>query len=172
MFAKRGFGTVTVEEICEQASISPATFYRYFGSKDGVIFSYEDGFVATALDIASSVEPGASPRDQLLDVLERCATSFESQSEVRLLRDDIVLADADLLQRTHAIDRRFEDALGRGLASARGESVPSASTLVDAGVGMVVIRVALIRWHYAAEVPLIDITRELYESMRARLSWL
>jgi len=170
LFAKRGFDTVTVEEICERAGISPATFYRYFGSKEGVIFRYEEGFVAMALEIGGSVDTRASSSGQVLHILERCAASFEAQSEVRLLRDEIVLANVDLLQRTHVIERRFEDALGLALASARRESSPSTATLVDAGVCMIVIRVALIRWHYAADQPLIDITRQLHESMRTRLT--
>jgi AcrR family transcriptional regulator len=169
LFAKQGFDAVTVQEICGRAGVSPATFYRYFGSKEGVIFRYEEGFVALAVEIGGSVDARASAADQVVHILERCAVAFEAQSEARMLRDEIVLANADLLQRTHVIERRFEDALGRALAATRQEIAPSTATLVDAGICMIVIRVALIRWNYAADQALTDVTREIHAALKGRL---
>ena len=54
MFAQRGFQAVTVEDICAEAQISPATFYRNFGSKEGVIFRYEADFLAAAAQLGGS----------------------------------------------------------------------------------------------------------------------
>ena len=170
MFAEHGFGEVTVAEICARAQVAPATFYRYFGSKEGVIFLYEPAFLAMGRAIGESVDPRASSVDQLRQMLERCSAFFEEQNEVRVLRDEIVLANEALVWRTFAVERRFEDVLATALASARQEVEPTVGTLLDAAVCMAVQRLALIQWRYAQDAALDEITRDIYDSLRGRLS--
>jgi AcrR family transcriptional regulator len=170
LWAKAGFDAVTVDEICEEAQISPATFYRYFGSKEGVIFRYEKDFLSMARDIGGSIDPAAPPSSQIHDVLERCATYFAMQSEIRVLRDRIVLADDALLQHTFAAERRFEDALAGSLAAAREEDRPSGDTLVDAAICLVALRLALTRWRYEDDLALPDLVMASYEAVRSRLA--
>ncbi|MEX1019190.1 MAG: helix-turn-helix domain-containing protein [Litorilinea sp.] len=40
VFARVGFAAATVEQIAQEASVGPATVYRYFGTKDGVIRAF------------------------------------------------------------------------------------------------------------------------------------
>ncbi len=103
-------------------------------------------------------------------MLERCSAFFEEQSEIRALRDEIVLANEALVWRTFAVERRFEDVLATALASARQESEPTVGTLLDAAVCMAVQRLALIQWRYAEDAALDDISHSTYESLRGRLS--
>jgi AcrR family transcriptional regulator len=37
LFTKRGFESVTIEQVCATARVSPRTFYRYFGTKEQVV---------------------------------------------------------------------------------------------------------------------------------------
>lgn len=37
LFDERGFGSVTIEQIAAAAEVSPATVYRYFGTKEGLL---------------------------------------------------------------------------------------------------------------------------------------
>lgn len=168
--AQRGFDAVTVEEICAEAEISPATFYRYFGSKEGVIFRYEEDFLNAAARLGELVDPRVPAVDQVRDILRRCADFFEGQRDIRVVRDRIVMANPVLLRRTYFVERRFESTLALALAAARQEGEPSTSSLIDAALSVVVLRLALVAWRDMGDAPLEPLTQEIFELLRARLT--
>lgn len=172
MFAQRGFDAVTVEEICAEAETSPATLYRYFGSKEGVIFRYEEDFLGAAAQLGGSVDPAVPAADQVRDILRRCAEFFEGQRDIRVVRDQIVMANTALLQHTYFVERRFETTLALALAAARQEGEPSTSTLIDAALSMVALRLALVAWRDVGDGALEPLTQKMFESLRARLTGL
>jgi AcrR family transcriptional regulator len=159
LFRARGFDHVTVEDVCYEARVAPATFYRYFGSKEEVVFSYTDDFTAalqSALDETAAL-PGP---ERLTAVLDRFAEFLESQQEAIGLRDPIVLGHPRLMQRTLAVQRDLEAVLAAGLAQHRGQGEPDAVVLLEAGLGMLVLRIAVRTWRAGARSSLIDATRE------------
>jgi AcrR family transcriptional regulator len=42
LFCRRPYGAVTVEEICERAEVGRATFFRFYGSKAGLLVEFND----------------------------------------------------------------------------------------------------------------------------------
>src|ERR1041384_1816238 len=88
LFRTRGFDHVTVEDICDRAGVSPATFYRHFGTKDAVGFSPR-GATAAPADLP---EPA-----RLIAVLQTLGSFLESQRETIAARDAIVLGHPRLL---------------------------------------------------------------------------
>jgi AcrR family transcriptional regulator len=172
LFARDGFADVTVEQVCAEAQIAPATFYRYFGSKEGVVFSYEQGFLDAASELGLPVDPDQPAAEQLRAVLRRCSRFLEEQREILALRDDIVMANTALLQRTFAVQRRFEATLARALALHRHETEPSTGTLLDAALCVVVLRVALRSWRSHSDSSLQMHADDTYELLRTRLTGL
>lgn len=151
-FSERGFDNVTVERVCAAAGIAPATFYRYFGAKEEVVFAYRDGFLdalRTAIDEAGR-EPSAAA--QLRGVLTRFASYLQSQASTLALRDQIVLHHPGLLARTLAVQRDWESELADGLARIRGAPPGDWLCQLHAAIGLAVLRVAMRRWR-AGQVP-------------------
>jgi AcrR family transcriptional regulator len=145
-FRARGFHDVTVSDICDEAGVGPATFYRHFPTKEEVVFAYWDDFVR-ALRTAVVTTPSDLPRhEQLPRILVSFARYLESQRELLALRDEIVLGDPALLRRTVAMQRETEAELAAGLTRLRHLDEPDAAVQLEAALGMVVLRTAVRCW--------------------------
>jgi AcrR family transcriptional regulator len=145
LFRSRGFDRVTVEDVCAAAAVAPATFYRHFGSKEEVVFSYQDQFgEALRRAVRPRGDPGGPAR--LTVVLQRFAEYLESQRDVLALRDEIVLGHPRLLQRTLLVQRDLEALLAEELAHSRGLARADVADHLEAGLGVLVLRAALRQW--------------------------
>jgi len=89
LFVERGFDATTVEDIAAAAGIGRRTFFRYFASKNDVVWGdFEQGLVQLELRLAAS--PPAQP---LLDTLRRAVLAFNrfDADEVPWHRDRMLL---------------------------------------------------------------------------------
>ena len=64
LFEEKGFDNVTVEQVAEAADVSQSSIYRYFGTKEGLVFrdEYDDAVFGTIL---AELESGATILDAL-----------------------------------------------------------------------------------------------------------
>lgn len=76
LFTERGFGGVTLDELCEEVEVSKRTFFRNFTSKEDVAMAPEQDAWRAFLEELETAEPGGLPlvelaRDALLAALGR-----------------------------------------------------------------------------------------------------
>lgn len=98
-FAKRGFEHVTVEDIAGACDVSPRTFFRYFASKEDVLFADSDIQRARLLDVLASQPPDVPPLRALQAAVLTVAGDYEDRREAILLRHRIVAATPSLRTR-------------------------------------------------------------------------
>ena len=99
LFANRPYVDVTVEEICEKAEVGRATFFRFYGSKAGLIGEYGRRLaehIACRLDEM----PGATATEQLWVLQDAIVTAWgmSGPSTREMAREWIRNAAADELQ--------------------------------------------------------------------------
>jgi AcrR family transcriptional regulator len=63
LFNDRGMQAVTVEEICELAEVSPRTFFRYFATKEDVVFTNDAARRAIVRNALTEHLPGETLGD-------------------------------------------------------------------------------------------------------------
>ncbi|AJZ87406.2 TetR family transcriptional regulator [Streptomyces sp. AgN23] len=77
LFTRRGFGGVTLDELCEEVEVSKRTFFRTFTSKEDVAMAPDQDLWRAFLEELESADPGGAlpvvelGRDALLAALER-----------------------------------------------------------------------------------------------------
>jgi AcrR family transcriptional regulator len=117
LFRARGFEATTIDEIVAAAGVSRRTFFRYFETKDAVVFPNADERIAR---FAALLRPGAdrpdeAPLDALRRAVEAMAADFAANRDELLLQDELIRGSPALLAREHELDRRWEAAIAEAL---------------------------------------------------------
>lgn len=118
VFNRRGFTTTRVEDICTEAAISRATFYRYFENKDEVFDALIDLMAAEVLDAAShlgAVTPDADGKAtlsrwiaDLVAITERWGALVDEVNSPRMSDPDARSRAVVLTSRfAHVLSERF-----------------------------------------------------------------
>jgi AcrR family transcriptional regulator len=80
LFGTQGIKKANVEDLTRAANISKGAFYLFFNSKEELFFEllgqFEDEYHANL--IAAAARPGASPRQQVKDVLTQAFTLWQT----------------------------------------------------------------------------------------------
>lgn len=121
LFDARGFAAVTVDEIVAQAEVSPRTFYRYFPSKEAVLFADQDEMLAlvrSSISVRPTTEP---PLTALRNALAEVSEHYAEHNDRHTRRARMAEAGAEVgaYQRSVVVPQ-WEDALTDVLAQRLG----------------------------------------------------
>ena len=146
LFAAQGFDTTTTEEIAEKAGVSVRTFFRYFPTKELVLFFGRYDFVQTF--IAGLVSQPESERD--LDAMRAAfvssAPGFADRRKALHLYERAIASSPTL--RGNEQDRQIQDVhtIAGAIAQRRGLAKPDEECALLAAIGLLTYRRALGRW--------------------------
>jgi AcrR family transcriptional regulator len=133
LFREHGYGATTVEQIAEAAEVSPATFYRYFPTKEDVVL--QDDFDVLTMDAFEAqprtLSPIAAVRAAMAETLASLTPEeldrFRESTELTLAIPEVRARAIDEFSRTiqvmaEALARRAgrpaDDFAARNLAGA------------------------------------------------------
>lgn len=89
MFQKYGFKRVTVEEICQKASVSKMTFYKYFDNKEELLKHIIDKWFDDVLSVMTELNALDIPFAEKLRRILRLKEEFITKQSEEFLADYI-----------------------------------------------------------------------------------
>ncbi len=159
IIATRGAQGLTISELARAVGISDGAIYRHFRSKQEVLLALIDDIEETLFQrIEKAKQEGATPLDQLENVLQEHLSYVERRLGVSFLVIGEVLANGDrqLRQRMQAVVERYlktvEEILREGAAQGQVNPAINFDAAALALFGLVQATVTL--WHFAkTELP-------------------
>ena len=81
LFVERGFAATTVDDIAQRADVAPRTFFRYFPTKESVLFHDADSKVQAMRDRLAERPDGEPASESLLAILRDMADELAGDRE-------------------------------------------------------------------------------------------
>lgn len=93
LFLKHGIKRVTVEEICEKASVSKVTFYKYFSDKTQLARIIVDQLNDEGFSKFDEINRLDLPYPEKVDLMTQWRAAFFSQMAAEFIEDVLVFED-------------------------------------------------------------------------------
>jgi AcrR family transcriptional regulator len=150
LFSRDGFQATTVEDIAEEAKVSPRTFFRYFANKEEVLFHRKDEDLARLEAELKSRPPGESALEALRATVVEYLRRFQEDRDFHLLRIRLIREAPSLEAYGLQQHQQWIRVLARTLARRMNVSpVSDLRPVLLAGCGIIAMRSALVPWMQA-----------------------
>ena len=118
LFVEQGFERTTVEEIAGACEVSPRTFFRYFGTKEEVLFHDGDGDAARQAQLLAALAARPADESPLLALRESVllvVANARAEEPTMMRRRQVVAAHPVLRTRALEHQHRWEDGVVEAL---------------------------------------------------------
>jgi AcrR family transcriptional regulator len=159
LFLQKGFQSTTVDEIAEEVDISRRTFFRYFESKEGVVFSNVNQDMNELERILAARSPDEPPLVALRESFIEFAHYLEDRRDIMQARFELVTRNPELQARGAQISQEWTGLVERALGRHTGLAEPDVRTRLLAAVGVSALRIAIQNW-IQSQGTLASLTRE------------
>ncbi|MCA9774568.1 MAG: TetR family transcriptional regulator [Myxococcales bacterium] len=146
LFAARGFEAVTVDEITGAADVSRRTFFRYFPTKEAVVFPHHGERLARFRENLRRGLGEGTPFEAVRGALLALAREYMANRREMVFQQRIIETSPGLIARERELDLQWETAIAETLA--RGETDDGRARIL-AGALMGAARAMLREWFAA-----------------------
>jgi AcrR family transcriptional regulator len=147
MFAERGYDNVTVEEIAAYCEVSPRTIFRYFGTKEDVLFAGTEARRMLLLHAIEDQPPGLGAFRALEHACRTVAQDYQPDRELMRTRARIVEASPQLQPRNASLPQQWDsDVLLLLGKSGRAAGMTHLELRLLVGASMSALRICIEEW--------------------------
>jgi AcrR family transcriptional regulator len=147
LFATKGYDTTTTEEIAEKAGVSARTFFRYFPTKESVLFIGERAWLDKFFEIYQRQPPSLSEMDAMCATLVEAVSNFSARGRQYMRAYEKAVASSATLRGCAQDNRERHIAeVAAAIAARRGAAQADESAILLAMIGMLAHRRAIEVW--------------------------
>ncbi len=143
LFVEHGYDAVTMDDVAQEADVSRRTAFRYFPTKEALVFPQRDARLARFQALLAEDHPELTPFQSVQSACMALAANYMEDRDDHLVQEKIISSSQHLIAYERVLDRDWEDAIGAKLAE-DGSSERRARILAATILGM--IRGALREW--------------------------
>jgi AcrR family transcriptional regulator len=165
LFSAHGYDETTTDEIAEAAGVSPRTFFRYFPTKESVLFSGRFGFIDSVSGVYLAQYETLSDYDALAESFALLAPGLKRiRHRIAQYREAITSSSVLLgRERQNHIDNI--ETVAEAIAQRRGLKAPDADCGLLAAVSLLLLERAVERWLSAPGLGLDDLIRAEFSAL-------
>ena len=146
LFLEQGYAETTVEEVSDAAEVSPRTFFRYFHTKQDLVFSHEPEQRTALREAIRRHTPDSIGLAAMRDALVDFAGSLEADADRVRRRLRVIGQDRGLQSEALMRIRGWEDLVRDELTTLSGRGQPTLAIDVLASAAVATVRHAVNAW--------------------------
>ncbi len=146
LFSTQGFDATTVQQIAERANVAPRTFFRYFPTKEAVLYPELDGLLERMAAIFAMRPVGEPAMVAMLNAFDAVNEEITSDAGRQLERHELLKRSAAGTTSTFVYDRIAAAIESMIRERHRGEPDVDTRARLAAGLVSTVMTVATERW--------------------------
>jgi AcrR family transcriptional regulator len=146
LFESKGWDNTTVDDIAERCEVSPRTFFRYFATKEAVLFHDGSELLEHMLGVLRDLPIADSPYAAIKAAAMNLGVRYQADSEGILRRNRILAQNPWLRQR--ALERQvdWEEAVAKTITESIGERISAVDLGLLVSCTSAAFRVAISVW--------------------------
>jgi AcrR family transcriptional regulator len=169
LFSAKGYDDTTTEEIAAKAGVSPRTFFRYFPTKESVLFFGEYDFIHAFSGVYLAQPDTMSDFEAMANSFALLAPSLKRIRKRIGQYREAVQSSPVLLGRERQIHEANADIVAKVIARRRHLAKPDHECRLLAAVGVLLLEQAINRWLAAPNRAVDDVIRQEFATLPAAL---
>ncbi len=86
LFQQHGYEQTSIQDIADAVMMSPRTFFRYFASKEEILFSPTQALLSDGIEYIQSLSPAEKPLPALTATFLHIASLYEQRKDTFMIR--------------------------------------------------------------------------------------
>ena len=165
LFQQQGYEQTFIQDIADVVMMSPRTFFRYFASKEEVLFGPMRAVLSDGLRFLQRVAPTESPHAALRATFVYLASQYQQQRASFLIRYQVAMQTPSIASIYLYALMETEPAICEALCSHLEAATNRNKIRFLVAIYMTALRVAIAAWlEHEAQGDLVSVLREYLDS--------
>ncbi|WP_375482367.1 TetR family transcriptional regulator [uncultured Mycobacterium sp.] len=167
LFSTNGYDATTTDQIAENAGVSPRTFFRYFPTKESVLFFGEYDFINAVSGVYLAQPEELSDYEAMANSFALVAPGLKRIRSRIAQYHEAVQSSLTLVGRERRNHEANAETIARVIAQRRGLPTADSECRLLAAVGLLLVERALNQWLAGPNQGLDDWIRQEFAALRA-----